>query len=69
MVALHVFAVGNDARKAVADGYPVENVIAADLEAGKQCIHDDYHFINDRFTLMLAARLLETRTCSFQIDS
>ncbi|EJD05462.1 uncharacterized protein FOMMEDRAFT_78949 [Fomitiporia mediterranea MF3/22] len=26
--------VGNDARKAIADGYPMENVIASDLQAG-----------------------------------
>ena len=26
--------VGNDVRKAIADGYPVQNVIASDLEKG-----------------------------------
>lgn len=27
--------VGNDARKAVADGFPVENVVCSDLERGE----------------------------------
>ena len=27
--------VGNDVRKAIADGYPVQNVIASDLEKGE----------------------------------
>lgn len=30
---LHI--VGNDVRKAIADGFPVQNVIASDLRAGK----------------------------------
>lgn len=30
------FSVGNDARKAIADGYPVDRVITSDLEPGKQ---------------------------------
>ena len=29
-------AVGNDARKAIADGFPVHNVIASDLEEGTE---------------------------------
>ena len=31
----YLVKVGNDARKAVSDGYPVDKVIASDLEPGK----------------------------------
>jgi hypothetical protein len=29
------FTVGNDVRKAIVDGYPIENVVASDLKQGK----------------------------------
>ena len=31
-----LYIVGNDVRKAVADGYPAQNVITSDIEGGKE---------------------------------
>ena len=35
LITSPLMPVGNDVRKAIADGYPVQNVIASDLEKGE----------------------------------
>lgn len=55
--------VGNDARKAVADGYPVTKVIASDLEPGKQGTQ------LPTTVLTATCSLLEARASPFQVNS
>src|SRR5260221_13504363 len=56
-----VALVGNDARKVVADGYPLENVVTSDLHQGPFLRFRDYHHMLGTFRGTLITHVCRIR--------